>query len=515
MDKVLQGPHSHTERRLALTLSKLANIFGPEAMAYDIDKRKRYGYAINGSEVWPAIVVWPRRKTELQSLLNVARSEGLHLHPVSRGKNYGYGTAQGTSAGQVIVDLSRMDKVIAVHEELGYAVLQPGVSQQQLYDHLKASGSRLQMDVTGAGGKVSIVGNVLERGFGHTDYGDRFGQVLSLEVVLPCGQIVRTGFGDYPGAQASAAYRHGMGPSVDGLFSQSNLGIVTEMTLALQPKPEHFCMFAYFARQDMALEGLIDTVRELKLAGALQSTVHIANQARLQKPGKENKAGAWNVSGMISGPRALGQAKAKAVKKQFKRLPGQGKFYHITDAMLRAMSWVHRYITPLSLYQDLEEATKLKKGIPTERYIQDLAGDEGANSANLPLRMGRKKWVKWISAVSPALPHKVREMVGLVEKMIEQEGYTFRCTLTFINSRSVIMIADIAYSGPSTCLREAEEVYVSCVERLKAAGYYAYRSGSGSYELALPANYPLQDVLRAIKGVVDPQGVLSPGKYGL
>jgi 4-cresol dehydrogenase (hydroxylating) len=61
-----------------------------------------------------------------------------------------------------------------------------------------------------------------------------------MEVVLPNGEIMRTGMGALPGAKSWQDYKYGFGPAVDGLFAQSNFGIVTKMGFWLMPEPEAY-----------------------------------------------------------------------------------------------------------------------------------------------------------------------------------------------------------------------------------------------------------------------------------
>src|SRR5690606_8149419 len=84
----------------------------------------------------------------------------------------------------------------------------------------------------------SVLGNALERGVGLSPLGDHWGAHCGLEVVLADGSIVRTGMGALPNAATWQQYPYGFGPYVDGLFSQSNLGIVTKMGVWLLPEPE-------------------------------------------------------------------------------------------------------------------------------------------------------------------------------------------------------------------------------------------------------------------------------------
>ena len=499
---------AHSKWEICIDL--LSGLVDKENVTDDPKTLARYALALNGSICMPAAVVYPTSEDQVVALVKLANRQGLTLYPLSRGKNFGYGTAQGTSPGQVVVDLSRMDRIVEVNEALGYAILQPGVTQQQLCNYLQEKSSRLQMDVTGGGKQASVVGNVLERGFGHTDYGNRSDSILGIHVVLPQGKKIETGFQGFPEAQAAHTYRHGIGPSVDGLFTQSNLGIVTQMTLALQPRPEHHCMFAFLARDDEALEPLIARVRELRLAGVVTSAVHMANAGRLKKPGRKNNMGAWNLSGVLGGPNPLVKAKRKQIKQAFKGIPG--RLYFLTERKLHLLGWVHRHVKPIAAYEDLREIMYVKQGIPTERYIKDLMGNEQATSDTLNT-YAKDQCFRWISAVVPADSNKVREMVGLTETCMVLNGYRFRATLTFVTPRTVILVSEFSYPNHPAVTEKAKKDYEECVQLLAEAGYYAYRSGPGSYEQVIPDDISLFNMLNDIKQTLDPNGVMAPGKY--
>ena len=84
----------------------------------------------------------------------------------------------------------------------------------------------------------SVIGNALDRGIGYTPYGDHCEQICGMEVVLPDGDIVRTGMGAQEGSRGWQHYKYGYGPGWDQMFFQSNFGIVTKAGVWLQPEPE-------------------------------------------------------------------------------------------------------------------------------------------------------------------------------------------------------------------------------------------------------------------------------------
>ncbi len=61
---------------------------------------------------------------------------------------------------------AKNERIIEVNEDLGFAVIEPGVTQGQLAQYLRENKSSLMLDVTGAGHDASIVGNILQRDLG-------------------------------------------------------------------------------------------------------------------------------------------------------------------------------------------------------------------------------------------------------------------------------------------------------------------------------------------------------------
>jgi 4-cresol dehydrogenase (hydroxylating) len=180
--------------------------------------------------------VAPAATEQVQEIVKVASEFGVPLWPVSRGKNFAYGGAAPILSGSVVVDLNRMNRILEVNEKFGYALVEPGVSYFDLYDYIRGRGLKLWLDVPDPGWG-SVMGNALDHGVGYTPYGDHFMMQCGMEVVLANGEVVRTGMGAMPGNNTWQLFKYGFGPYVDGIFSQSNFGIVTKMGIWLMPEP--------------------------------------------------------------------------------------------------------------------------------------------------------------------------------------------------------------------------------------------------------------------------------------
>src|SRR4051794_33201679 len=185
----------------------------------------------------PAAVVSPGSVEEVQAVVRLAVEHGGPLWTASRGRNLAYGGAATRVAGSVLLDLSRMNRILEIDEACGVAIIEPGVSFLALDEHLRETGSGLMISAPDLGWG-SVIGNSLERGFGYTAHGEHAQMVCGLEVVLSDGTLIRTGMGAQPGGRTWGHYKGGFGPSLDGLFMQSNFGVVTKMGHWLMPRPE-------------------------------------------------------------------------------------------------------------------------------------------------------------------------------------------------------------------------------------------------------------------------------------
>ena len=102
------------------------------------------------------------------------------------GRNNGYGGPAPRVRGSVIVSLRNMNRVLEINEELGYAVVEPGVRWFDLYEAIKAGGHRLMLSIADLGWG-SVVGNTLDHGATYMPYGVDMGMQCGMEVVLADG----------------------------------------------------------------------------------------------------------------------------------------------------------------------------------------------------------------------------------------------------------------------------------------------------------------------------------------
>jgi FAD/FMN-containing dehydrogenase len=209
--------------------------------------------------------VAPVRVEEVQEVVRIANRYRIPLYPISTGRNLGYGGSAPNYSGSVVVDLKRMNRVLDVNERNASALVEPGVSYFDLYQYIQERKLKVWLDVPDPGWG-SPIGNSLDRGGGYTMSAFRmhFDAHCGMEVVLPNGEVMRTGMGALPGAKSWQEFKWSFGPWVDGLFSQSNFGIVTKMGFWLMPEPEAYMACDVSVPRHRDLIPLIDTLNYLE-----------------------------------------------------------------------------------------------------------------------------------------------------------------------------------------------------------------------------------------------------------
>ncbi len=494
-----------------------------------------------GPDSGPGAILFPDSTAQVQDIVRIAAQYGVPVYPISRGKNWGYGDANPPTPGQVIVDLQRMNRIIEVNPELAYAVIEPGVTQQQLSDYLTQHGHDLWMDSTGAGPQASLVGNTLDRGFGHTRYGDHFLNTCGMEVVLADGRILNTGFGHYPNAQAHRVYRYGVGPFLDGLFGQSNFGIVTQIGLWLMPKPEAFCAYFFSAPNDADLADLVDHLAKLRLAGLLQSTLHIANDlravsARTRYPWdltggqtplpravrlklrQQYGLGAWNGIGAV-----YGTAESVRVVKQAVRQALRGyRVKFLDDRRLSHAKRLRSLLGKIGLGRGLGELIDLVepvygllKGVPSDEPLAGVSWrvrDAGPPKPIDPL--DQHAGLMWVSPVLPTSGQAAQEVVTLIEPIYKKHGFEPLVTFTMITDRAMVCVSNLSFDQRQPQeTRSAQACYDELMAALIANGYIPYRTGPGGYAKLVGEGSVFWSVAGQLKAMLDPHGIIAPGRY--
>jgi hypothetical protein len=142
---------------------KLVTIVGADNVSYGKATLDQYSSDISFvNAVRPECVVWPKSPADIQKIVNLANETLTPLVPVSSGAPHFRGDTVPGIGGTVIVDLSRMNKVVFVDRPRRVAMVEPGVTFGDLIPQVKKEGLRLNMPLLPRKSK-SVVGSILER----------------------------------------------------------------------------------------------------------------------------------------------------------------------------------------------------------------------------------------------------------------------------------------------------------------------------------------------------------------
>ncbi len=211
-------------------LNKLRAIVGAENVVVDAEKVEPYGADAVKEKFPPEAVVFPESTAQMVEILMLANE---YLFPVTaRGGGVGYTGGAVPVDGGIVIGTDRMNKIIEINADDLYAICQPGITTFELQQAVEKQGLMFAPDP--ASYKDSFIGgNIAENagGMRTPKYGVTKHHVLGLEVVTATGEIIRTG---------GKTVKNVVGFDLTGLMcgSEGMLGIITEATLKLLPMPE-------------------------------------------------------------------------------------------------------------------------------------------------------------------------------------------------------------------------------------------------------------------------------------
>ncbi|SEU08618.1 FAD-binding oxidoreductase [Stigmatella erecta] len=459
-------------------------------------------------------VLRPGSPQEVRSCVQIAHQLRVPITPVSAGRNQGYGSRVPAQNG-VLVELGRMNRVLEFNEELAYLTVEPGVTFAQAHAFLEEQGSRLQLATIGGPPQASLIGNALERGDGMGPSGDIFQHVCGLEVVLPTGECLRTGPGRYPRAQAASVLRWGAGPALDGLFSQSNLGIVTRMTFWLAPRAACLRLVSGIIEDPFQLGPVVERMRQLRLEGTLREAFSLWNDYKvfsvlgqypweaareltpLPEPQRQKLRAEWNVfpwhlNCVLEAP---SEAQARAA---------QERVEHVLKDALPSLTFLREEeVGPGRLRQP-----------PSARNLRMMYWRKRTPLPEVPEPERDGCGFIWLSCAVPMTAAHVETALALAEPIPLRFGFEPNLCVLGVSARCAYLVVAIIYD------REAEgedaramECHHALQQALGEAGYYPARLGIQSPVLPFAPEDDSPGVLRTLKAALDPHGILAPGRY--
>lgn len=466
-------------------------------------------------EYIPAAALLPTSVEEVQAIVRVANEHRIPLWTSSTGRNNGYGGAAPRVAGSVVLNLRRMNRVLEVNEESAYALVEPGVRFFDLYEAIQQSGAKLWMSVPDLSWG-SVVGNTCDHGVGYTPYGDHVAHQCGMEVVLPDGSLLRTGMGAMEGSKAWQVYKRGFGPSLDGLFMQSSLGIVTKMGVWLMPQPECYMPGWLTVGKEGDFPAMIDALRPLLIEKIIPNQPMIYNAVCAASAVSERKdwydgcdpmpdavidriasqpgMGRWVMRFALYGRDGIIDREREIVEQAFAHIPSVTISFNKYDgANLPEFENPHERVQAGVPSVDLNQMTKW------------YGGEEGGHIG--------------FSSILPVTGRDMATLRDLVRKGLEERGLDYSAAVIGVG-RTLVHVALVVFDTKDAA--QAKAAYDACkalVEPTAKLGYGEYRAHLDFMDLVAEqygfGDHAARRVQERLKDALDPNGILSPGKQGV
>lgn len=534
-----------------VAIDQLRSAIGPEHVLTSQADLDRYSRCTIPWQRVCAAVVFPDSTQEVEQIVNIARQHKISLWPFSGGMNQGYGATLALEHGALVMVLTRMNRILEINEKLAYAVIEPGVTYKQFNDYLKEHGHRLWIDCTDGPTNGSVIGNALDRGIGETPYGDHFGNLCGLEVVLPDGQRIHTG-GSLKGLKTWHTHKWGIGPYVEGMFTQSNLGIVTKAGIWLMPQPEAYNSFVYEVHDERDVPKVFDAFLKLALNSVITAKLHLINDfvtlTLLTKRGDEQVAqrgpltkedlahlrrkyriAEWNCGGGLYGTRAQVRLQRAILRKA---LGPYGKLTFISDAsagyLKRLLGWCRRWPwvrrvseavlgTTIHVIEAAPHVHGILQGIPSDHFVKH---------AYYRYRGRRPDWdadparddvgLIWFAPILPFVSEEVLPFIANCRERFTARGFDFWVAQLLMNPRSIICLMSIIFDKEDADeVERAGRLYDELITELQRCGYQQYRCGLGGWGRVFENSPELLQLNNRLKAALDPDNVLAPGRYGI
>ncbi|MTI21115.1 FAD-binding oxidoreductase [Fulvivirga sp. RKSG066] len=479
-------------------------------------------------------ILFPENTDQVSKCLKIANKYDVSVYTVSKGKNYGLGSKLPVENDHVIIDLGRMNKITDFSEKLAYIEVEPGVTFRQVSEFLLDKGSSLMLDSIGSTGEASIIGNTAERGHGVALNADRFNFTCGMEVVLPTGEVINTGFGSLKNSEVTALSKWGLGPSLDGIFTQSSYGVITKLNLWLQPKSDHFQIVLFQIRDDENLSEIIERMRYARLQ-KLSLSLRIFNDYRMISFSKQYP---WDE---MNGKTPLDNSVLNLLKEKTGikgKWIGLGALYSINKEFAQAeRNYLSEQLSPFVEkieFYDKQRATQIKQNGTAEEqdfidfiyFNSSLQGFTSERALNMcywrvkkPIPVNKNVHedgcgVLWYCPAIPNTAEAVRKATEIIESTSEKYALEPNVGFLFIAERALDITGAICYDKTDPAQdKAAKACHDEIIARFEEIGYPPYRLGIQSMQMIENYQPNTQTLLANLKRALDPKNVLNRGRY--
>lgn len=449
----------------------------------------------------------PESIDELKRNFKNLLSSHKNISVFSQGKNWGYGCKAPAQNGSLQIDLSKCRSILHFDNYHGVITLEPGVTYGELADYLRVNGDAWLAPVHGGGPGCSVVGNALERGYGITPHSDHFGAVISLKALLSNGEFYERTLEKLGLGRLDKLFKYGLGPYYEGLFTQSGVGIVTEMTIRLAKRAEQVEMFYFNIQNGADLPDVVDAIKKTKQTlGSVVGGINLINRERclsmtieypvekilsrekidqlfLDEQAKKYKLTSWLVIGMIYGPQSVTKAAKKEILKNFKDIKKRKFFYNNQNRklFLSLGNLLHKIgLSELKgLLKILDDAFMVLNGKPNtvalklaywKNLNKNYLSQENLNPSN------DNCGLIWYAPLVEMKPECVIRYIEFINEASKKFNFNSIITMTTVDDLVFDSTIPILFNKEDPIdQKRALDFYLYLLEHGKSLGFFPYR----------------------------------------
>lgn len=510
--------------------------FDADEVLLSFEERRAYSGDVYSTGAIAAAVLRPKDRSTCAAMVAMARSRGYAVIPRGGGLSY-TGGYRPLDEKSVILDTSRLNRILEVNALDMYITVEAGVTWKQIHDVLTPLGLRLPFFGTFSGAQATVGGGLSNGAlfFGTARYGTAADHVLGLAVVLADGRELRTGQRAFTNA-AKPFYRT-CGPDFTGLLTHDagSFGVKVEATFRLIQAPA--CTgHVSFVFEGMAAAGT--ALSAIARTGAAEEAYVFDPESTRKNLQSQGVAKDFSVLlNVVKGERSLLKGLVAGA-----RLALAGRSFLPPDAFSLHITCAAR--NDAALQADLEACRSVCLGLAGKPIADSIPrsvranlfpapdavlGPEGDRWAALNAKVAHSDAIRIMAAseavIAPYRERMRRSGVWMSHLLIAigQSAFSFEPVFHWkdewlpLHSRTLSeaartrLVEPAANPAARALVDEIRQKLVACFAQLGAASNQ------------LGKTYPYLDVLRpesaelalAVKRALDPQGVMNPGALGI
>jgi len=522
------------ESQAANIVSRLADAIGRDFVLTGDEDRNFYAMDVYSQRELPIAVVQPGSLADAVEIARIAAEEGVAMVPRGGGASYTDAYLPAT-ANSLLIDTSRMNRILEINEEDMYVTVEPGVTWAEMTAALNDKGLRTPFWGPFSGLAATIGGSMAQNSvsLGSGTYGISADSVLCFEVVLPGGKVLKTGSA---AVATSVPFFRGYGPDLTGLFTGDAgvLGLKARITLRLIKNPtfKMSCSFGFDTFDQMAA-GAAAAARE----GV--SSDNFGLDPKLQ----QGQLGSQDTGAKIEAAKAVYSAARNPVDDLWKLI----KMAIAGERFLKAFPYAMHF--NVEGYSKAEAATKLE-------LVRKACAPHGHEIANtIPTVLMANPFIPLYPILGPrgqrwvpqhgilpfsrlsAFHAKLHELYAEYAERMEQHKVEYAAMYTSIGTNGFLYEPVFYWEDDRTAFHtrylpkeyldvlpeyEANPEGRALVKEMKARIIDIFHE-FGAIHMQIGKSYPYtrgrdenaEALIRAVKQQVDPDGLMNPGGLGL